>query len=675
MPPTNDHERREAASRTPSHPDPDGAESSTGSAPERAAPYKPKYTPLWNNVISMTGIFLVVIGLLSLLTFGLFTLIAPVTNPYVDIIGYLVVPSILILGLIIFPLGILFKSWRLHRRDQTQPLVILFPHVDLNDPRQRRAAKFAVAGTFILLPVVGVSGYHGFHHTDSVAFCAEACHAVMEPQATTYGHSAHARVPCAECHIGAGAGWFVKSKLSGTRQVLATWRNSYPRPIPPAITNLRPARETCEECHWPRKFFGAQLREIVHFASDENNTRREIDMLLKTGGGDETTGRAMGIHMHMILAGRTRYVATDDKLQRIPWVEFTHKSGMKEIYRSDGRPTSDPRPEGRERTLDCMDCHNRPAHKFRSPQQAVNIYLEIGRIDPTRGIDPTLPFIKQEAMKVLVQSYPDVETAEVQIGATLSQYYRTNRPEIWKTRKAAINRAIDKIRETYRHNFFPDMNADWQTYPDNIGHLISPGCFRCHDSTHVNQRGDRLRRECNVCHSFLNPVDPEGDTSAVQAGEFIHSYELPGAHKELRCNLCHSGGVAPVPTCAGCHVEQAEFRAGTSKVFGAFDITADVMAAAVDCAGCHDLSEPTSIDTINAMCMECHEDEEERFEGMLASWQEDVAGLLADAEGRADAEGKRVLEALRSAGPLHNYEATRKILRTLAGPRAPSSQP
>ncbi|MFQ5806387.1 MAG: hypothetical protein ACE5I3_08050, partial [Phycisphaerae bacterium] len=459
------------------------------------------------------------------------------------------------------------------------------------------------------------------------------------------------------------------SKLSGTRQVLAMWQDSYPRPIPPAITNLRPARETCEHCHWPKKFFGAQLREIVHFASDEKNTRRDIDMLLKTGGGDVTTGRAEGIHLHMALEGQIKYIATDDKLQEIPWVEFTKPSGVRLIYRSDGRPTSDPRPEGQERTLDCMDCHNRPAHKFRSPQQAVDIYLDIGRIDTT------LPFIKREATKVLAQSYPDTETAKIQIAVALSDFYRTNYPKIWNTDKASVNYAIDQIRGIYENNFFPDMNVGWRTYPDNIGHLISPGCFRCHDGSHVNQFGEKLSHECNVCHTFLNPVNPEGDSSTVQAGEFIHSYELEGAHKKLRCNVCHAGGIAPVPTCTGCHVEQMEFRAGTSTAFEAFNIPADPMAEAVDCEACHDLSEPTSLEVIDTMCLECHEDEEERFEGMLASWQAEVDRVLAEAEGRVDAEGERLLAALRAAGPLHNIEATRKILAALSTTTGPSSRP
>ncbi len=637
---------------------------------DREAPYKPRYTPLWNNFITMAGVFLAAMALVLLLTFGMFSLVTPTANPYVDIVGYLVVPGILVLGVITIPFGILFKSWRLHRHNPELRLAFRFPHVDLNDPAQRRVAKIVVIGGLILFPVVGLSSYHGYHYTDSADFCSKACHAAMHPQATTYEHSAHARVSCAECHIGSGASWFVKSKLSGTRQVLAMWQDSFPRPIPSAITDLRPARDTCEECHWPKKFFGAQLREIVRFASDERNTRRDIDMLVKTGGGDETTGRATGIHRHMALEGTVEYIPTDDKLQDIPWVSMTDPAGNKLIYRSDGRPSSDPEPEGQKRELDCMDCHNRPAHKFRSPQDAVDIYLAIGR-----KMDPRLPFIKREAVAALAQPYPDKKTGREQIGFLLTRFYQENYGDQWETLKPMIHQAIDAVREIYDMNFFPSMNVDWRSYPDNIGHLVSPGCFRCHEGTHVNQHGEKLSHECNICHDFLNPLEENGRPSVLQQGEFIHPLKLAGAHAELRCDKCHTGGPTPLSTCAGCHVEQTAFRAGTTAAFEPFGIEADAMAESVDCEACHDLSLPTEVETIDAACMDCHEDEEDRFEGMLASWKKEVHQMLLQAEEGADSSLREVLDTLRRAGPLHNIEAARLILRSLGSEPGEPGEP
>lgn len=628
---------------------------------DRRSPYRPQSLPLWNNFISYIGFFLAATGTILILTFGLFSLVSPQSNPYVDIVGYLVLPSILVIGLIIVPVGIFFKSWRVRRKNPGQRLAFRFPRVDLNDPMQRRAAKVLVVGTFVMMPVVGVSSYHGYHYTDSADFCAKACHSAMEPQATTYEHSAHARVSCAECHIGEGAGWFVKSKLSGTRQVFAMWNDSFPRPIPTAITELRPARETCERCHWPKKFFGAQLRKMVHFGSDEKNTRIELDMLLKIGGGDESIGRVEGIHKHMALEGKIDYVATDDKLQVIPWVKFVDKTGAEWIYRSDGRPSSDPKPDGTLRNLDCMDCHNRPAHKFRSPDEAIDIFLDVGRIDTT------LPFIKREAVKALIGDYADRDTAESEIGLQIMDFYKSEYPQLWETRKASIKQAVDMTRQVYRQNFFPRMNVNWRTYPDNIGHKNSPGCFRCHDGNHINQAGIPISHECHICHTFLNPVQTNGHQGTIQEGEFVHPYELEGSHAALRCDQCHTGGVTPVADCAGCHQEQQTYRLGTHEMFTEFEITPDSMSSIVQCEACHDLAEPTNIETIDAVCMDCHEDEEEKYEGLLTSWNEEVTRGFQGLESVLGDEHRAVLKALRRAGPFHNMEATRTILQSLAG--------
>jgi nitrate/TMAO reductase-like tetraheme cytochrome c subunit len=632
------------------------AESPTGTA-EAQRPYKPKYRPLWNNTITIVGLFLAAMATMLLLTFGLFNLVSPAKNPYVDIVGFLILPGILVIGLLIVPLGILFKSWRIHRREPEEHIAFRFPHIDLNDPAQRRVAKFFTAATFFLLPMVGVSSYHGYHYTDSAEFCAKACHSVMKPEATTYESSSHARVACAECHIGSGASWFVKSKLSGTRQVLATIQDSYSRPIPPAIEHLRPARETCEQCHWPKKFFGAQLREIVYFTSDEHNTRREIDMLVKTGGGDEASGRAEGIHKHMALSGTIEYVATDDKLQEIPWVRYTTKVGEVLVYRSDGRPSSDPHPEGQLRVLDCMDCHNRPAHRFLAPTDAVDLRLEVG------ALDDTLPYIKHEAVKVLAQPYPDTETAHQRIGAALSDFYRREYPQTWETRRVDIYRAVDSVREIYDETTFPDMKVNWQTYPDNIGHKISPGCFRCHEGKHINQHGEKISHACDICHTFLNPVNKEEGRTVVQRGDFVHPVPLEGLHATLRCDKCHTGGPTPDPTCTGCHAAQKAFRAGTHEAFAEFDIPAEPMYDSVTCEDCHDLSQPTSLEAINEMCLACHDEED--YKDTLASWQQEIEPLMRQAEKKSESDGRQLLEALKAAGPLHNVEASKMILTQL----------
>lgn len=618
--------------------------------------------PLWNNFITVSGILLVGFSVMLLVTFALFEIVSPAGNPYVDIIGFLVLPSLLIIGMAVVPFGILIKSWRLRRRNPGQRLAFRYPRVDLSDPKQRRVAKVLFVASFISLPVVGVSSYHGYHYTDSSAFCGKACHSVMEPEATTYERSPHARVACAECHIGEGAGWFVKSKLSGTRQVLATLRETYSRPIAPAIQHLRPAQETCEHCHWPQKFYGAQLKEIPHFAREEDNERRDVVMLLNIGGGHSSSGPVEGIHWHMALANKIEYIATDDHLQVIPWVRMTDRLGEEVIYRSDGRPSSDPPPEGRLRIVDCMDCHNRPAHEFRAPQEGVDLMLSAGRIDAT------LPFIKREAVKSLVVKYPDVETAERKIGSSLIDFYKINYPELWNSTRGAVNvkQAVDVVREVYRSSFFPHMRVDWTTYPDNIGHLYSPGCFRCHDGKHINQAGNALDQDCGSCHSFLDRRNLNGGNAQLVEGPFAHPMELGGLHEQVRCDQCHSGGVLE-NTCNGCHADVAGFIAGETSMFAPFEIEPDSMADSVECETCHDVSEPLSVSGSNEVCIGCHD--EDRFDGMIEAWREEFAKL----EARAPASKSEAASHLRTLGPHHNMAATRKILGAGAGAPAPDA--
>lgn len=510
-----------------------------------AAPVEPPRVRLLQNWISLFGFAIVALAVLLLITAGLFELFAPSANPYLDIVTYMVLPGVLMTGMVITPLGAVIKFLRLRMRPVPgRHSWVALPRIDLNDRQTRESVLiFLVASVFLVLPVLAVSSYHAYHYSESTEFCGQVCHTVMEPQATAHAGSPHARVTCADCHIGSGAGWFVKSKLSGVRQVFAVWRNSFSRPIPPAIRHLRPARETCEECHWPAKFFGEQLKQIVHYSEDQSNTRRVVRMLLKTGGADETTGRIEGIHMHMALYGHIEYIATDAGLQEIPWVKYTGEDGRVRIYRSDGLTSTDPPPQGVVRTVDCMDCHNRGAHHFQSPQAAVDMQLEAG------NLDASLPFLKREAVRALVKPYPDHASAAEGIRAHLAEFYKTQFPDTWQQQRSAIERAAEVLAGIYQRNFFPAMRVDWRVYPENIGHLNSHGCLRCHDGLHVTDDGTAISTDCNTCHEFLNPLPDHPE--ALVRGTFQHSMDLT-QHQKLRCSQCHSGG--PLRGCRDCHV-------------------------------------------------------------------------------------------------------------------------
>lgn len=510
---------------------------------------------LWNNVLSLVGFFLIFTSVMLLSTFVWFNIVAPATNPYVDVIGFLVLPGFLIIGLTLVPVGMFIKFKRVRRKNPGRAVSVRL-RLDLdNREHRRRLIAFLVVSFIFVLPLVGVSSYHGYHYTDSTEFCAKVCHSVMEPQAVAHHRSAHARVTCAECHIGSGADWFVKSKLSGTRQIFRTMGDTFPRPIPNAITELRPARDTCMECHWPEKFHGSQLFTRVHYSADQFNTRREVRMLVKTGGADPVTGRIEGIHMHMALSGAVDYVAVDHDLQNIPWVKYTATDGTVTIFRSDGLTSKDPPPQGIVRRVDCMDCHNRSAHHFRPPDAAVNAALDSGQLDAS------VPFLKREAVAALSKEYADREKAEAGIRAHLEEFYgrlaaqsanlAQTGDEDWvipTIEPARLRMTADRVVEIYRQNFFPEMKVNWMTYPDNVGHTESPGCMRCHDGLHVSDTGVLISSDCNTCHTFLNPL-PERPEALLE-GEFQHSMSLL-MHPNLRCHQCHTGG--PIPTCMDCH--------------------------------------------------------------------------------------------------------------------------
>jgi hypothetical protein len=650
--------------------DGDGIGESRGSTETQGSiDYKPQYRPLWNNLITQAGMLIAALALLGLVTFMLFSVLAPRDNPYVDVVGFLVIPSILVIGLTLVPLGIYFKSWRARRKDPNLELRFRLPRIDLNVPAQKRVAKVFAGLTFALLPILAVSGYHVYHYTDSVDFCGTACHGVMTPQMTAFERSPHARVSCAECHIGAGAGWFVKAKLSGTRQVVAVMRDSYPRPIPSAISALRPARETCETCHWPKKFFGAQLHEIVRYSSDEGNTQRRIDMLVKTGGGDEAFGTAEGIHKHMALDGAIEYIATDEDLQEIPWVKWTKPNGEELVYRSDGKPSSDPQPEGEHRTIDCMDCHNRPAHNFAAPQKAVDVAMYSGRIDQD------IPYIKRESINALLAPAESKEAASEAIGDYLTGFYEAEYPEYFASNRDVVYRAIDAVRDVYEHNFFPEMKVDWRTYPDNIGHLISNGCFRCHAGDHVDQYGNTISNDCSACHTFLTPTDDRAST-LLSRGDFEHPYALGPNHDAIGCSSCHTGGLSPQPSCEGCHVEQQSLYTATVDYLDDMDIDLDPnpMLDVATCVDCHDASVAHDIQLVANSCSDCHDDVE--YAEMLFEWVDDVSAseseakaVMEELEGQLKSapvstehpdavawleKSKTILERLNTAGAQHN---------------------
>jgi hypothetical protein len=355
--------------------------------------------------------------------------------------------------------------------------------------------------TVVNIVIISVATYKTVEVMDTTEFCGVACHSVMEPEHTAFQRGAHASVRCVDCHIGPGAGWFVRSKLSGAWQVVSVNLDLYPRPIPTPVHNLRPARDTCEQCHWPQKFVGDRLRVITHFANDEENTESKTVLLMRVGG---LAGRVSeGIHWHVDPANTIRYRA-DESREEIYEIELMREDGEFERWFAPGADEGDGLRRGIWRTMDCVDCHNRPSHTFRLPEAEIDLAIEKSHVPRD------LPYVRREGLRLLEATYADRDAARSAIAAGLTDFYAESYPEIASARRADIDAAADAIWEAWSANVFPRMKVDWGTYPNHIGHESSPGCFRCHDDVHQSASGRTISQDCETCHSLLawDEVDP-----------------------------------------------------------------------------------------------------------------------------------------------------------------------
>ena len=485
------------------------------------------------NPISLAGLALAIVSLANIFLFVLIDQIATKVSPYIGILAYMVSPAFLVFGLFLMLVGVL-----LERRKKVAPTAF-YPRIDLNDKAQRSAV--ISFGTFLVVFVmVSTAGsYKAYEYTESVQFCGQLCHTVMSPEYTAYLLSPHARVACAECHVGTGATWFVKSKLSGSRQVFAALFNTFPRPIPTPVHNLRPAQETCEQCHWPKKFYGGQLKVFTHYANDEKNTLRQVRMIIKTGGGDPATGAPEGIHWHMNIGNKIEYVAADEKHQTVSYIHVEDLQGrVTEYYAKDSTLSKDQIAKAPRHRMDCVDCHNRPTHIYVAPDQSVDQSLL------ARRIDVTLPFIKQESVAVLTGTYATTDAAMQGIAGGLQDFYEKKYPEVAKSKQLEIRAAVAEVQQIFKRTTFPEMKLNWQTHPNNLGHFYFNGCFRCHDGQHVSADGKIVSKDCNQCHTLLSETEGTTSVAATTLPAFQHPVDI-GDLTQVSCADCHTGGVGP----------------------------------------------------------------------------------------------------------------------------------
>jgi nitrate/TMAO reductase-like tetraheme cytochrome c subunit len=420
-------------------------------------------------------------------------------NPYLGIIFFLLLPAVFIAGLLLIPIGVFFRRRKLQKTGQ---IPAQFPKVDFNDRIFRHGIDIVLVATIVNLLVVSIATYRGAAYMDSPQFCGQSCH-VMHPEYTAYKISAHSHVACVDCHIGAGAASYVRAKVNGTRQLVEVTFHplahldpkfipDYPTPIPSPVTNLRPASEICEDCHTPARFVGDKLLIKSSFADDATNTETQSVVVLHLGGRDALS-QLSGIHgMHL---SHIEYIATDEARTTIPWVQKQNPDGSETVFAASA--LNGAVPKGERRVMDCIDCHNRPAHSFETAEDALNRAMAEG------AVSPNLPWVHKEGLELLQANYATEAVARTQIPLELTAFYRAQHPDVLASKAAQVQSAGDELVTLYSQNVFPFMKVTWGTHPNNIGHMSYPGCFRCHDGDHAAKNGKSITQDCAACHNLL----------------------------------------------------------------------------------------------------------------------------------------------------------------------------
>ena len=398
-----------------------------------------------------------------------------------------------------------------------------------------RLAPYIFLGILTIFALLGSA--YAWEYTNSPEFCGVACH-TMPPEYTSYLASPHARVDCVDCHIGEG---FITERITrkagDLKHVFSSVFKTYEYPI--QIKHMRPARETCELCHFPEKFSDDSLRKIVQFRNDIENSSYTTYLILKTGGGSERTGLGQGIHWH--IENPVSFLALDKEEQEIPYIRIDGEDGTRVEY-VDITSDFDVSEINDEDLIemDCITCHNRISHLVSFPDDIIDQLLQRGLISTD------IPEIRDIALKTYYKEYTSLGTALASFDL-LDYYYDQKYPEFYAQNGELITQAIYELKFSYENTVYPDQKSDWASHPDNIGHENSPGCFRCHDGSHLNEEAEAIRLECNLCHSI--PVVSE-------AGEFLTEIELsngPVPQNHLNTNWISLHHLVYEPSCANCH--------------------------------------------------------------------------------------------------------------------------
>ena len=445
---------------------------------------------MWRTPLGVLGVAITTVSITLMLAGLVIDILGLVDKPYAAILTYMILPGGMVTGLLLIPLAAYLRRREWHKFGLSKDHLV----INLSDHKHRRFVVVFFALTVVNFVILGVIGYEGYHFTDSPYFCGMVCHEVMAPEYTVYQRSAHAKVACVECHIGPGAEWFVQAKISGLRQVAAVMTGSFSRPIPAPVTHLRPARDTCEHCHWPEKFHGKKVKIFNHFTNDNQKTPETTEISLHIGGRNPKTDVFEGIHWHVSKDVEVRYLAANEKRTEIAKVQVHRPDGSEQEFVKEGVEIEE---GGGWRTMDCIDCHNRPTHTYDKPADRVDFGLL------SKKINPEIPGIREDSLTIITKKYASREEAALQMGDDLLALQAKRSKKQAEKYKDAILDSADFLLDAYLGNVWPAMNIEWGTYKSHLGHQEADagfGCWRCHDEEHQTTTGEVISQDCSLCH-------------------------------------------------------------------------------------------------------------------------------------------------------------------------------
>ena len=490
------------------------------------------------NPVSLVGLVIAVFNIGFIIFLSVVEALSKRVHPYADIIIWLILPMLVLLGIVLIIIGIRRERRKEREGAQAEHRFLI---IDFNDPKHRKTVFVLLTGFLLLSMLYAFAGYKAYEFTESETFCGMMCHRVMGPEYRSHAYSVHAEIACVDCHVGPGAKYFLLYKLKGTRQLFDVMFNRYPRPIPTPLVGLRPSEDVCENCHGPKYQINQRLESRTYFLADKKNTRKIINLLLRMGRTEVTTEHPPKMHWHFSTTEEIVYAAKDKERTMIPWIRVKRLDGKERVYRSsEVKMTDAEAAKTDKRRMDCVDCHNRPGHPYNPPSVVLNALLAV------HLVDPDLPEIKRIAVEALDAEYDSRDDAQKRIETSIRDFYKTTYPNISSKKESAIVAAIREIQRAYTRNYDPSMKVSWKNFPNNQGHRFSAGCFRCHDGKHRSDDGAVLSRDCSLCHLLIERADDAAsrrtDRAVFQVMKYPHPVDIGNAWKVMLCHECHGAG-------------------------------------------------------------------------------------------------------------------------------------